>query len=182
MTDQQPNPYLITPPPGLFPTRVADDVEESGTRKISPSRAPVAVRPPVGGGIPYVTPKSLEPQAPAPIPAPVVAAQWRLVLHDGSTLTVPSPLLLGRNPARPANLPGAYLLPLSDATKTVSKTHAVLEIDGQGIWVTDLDSTNGSQVALPNGGNTHAAPRQRTAVPAGSDLALGDYVIRVDFS
>ncbi|UOE43962.1 DUF5684 domain-containing protein [Agromyces larvae] len=67
---------------------------------------------------------------------------WRLRLDDGSELALTGDrVLLGRNPADAAT--GEQRLAVPDSTRTLSKTHARLELVA-GQWViTDLGSTNG---------------------------------------
>jgi hypothetical protein len=208
VVDESGNPFLITPPPGLLPARpVAAEPEgsdtvpaielppelgDSGTVRIAPSRAPVTARPPVAGGIPYSAPPAAS--APPPV-APVLpsgaddetrvvapkAPTWRLTLPDRQVLTVESALFVGRNPSRTIHDADGALLAVDDQTKSVSKTHAFIEVDAAGLWVTDLDSTNGVFVALPDDDDgVQAEPGERVPVPAGSDIVLGEFVIQVE--
>lgn len=211
MVDESGNPFLIAPMPGALPAKPAAPTEEpegsdtaqsielppelgdSGTIRVTPSRAPVTARPPVAAGIPYSAPAlaptptpSADPAAPPADPndeTRVVvpqAATWRLTLADGQSLTVASALFIGRNPSRTAHDSEGDLLPVDDQTKTVSKTHAFIEVDAAGLWVTDLDSTNGVFVALPDDDGVQAEPGERVAVPAGGDIVLGEFVIQVE--
>ncbi|MFX5603137.1 FHA domain-containing protein, partial [Acinetobacter baumannii] len=52
-------------------------------------------------------------------------------------------VILGRRPAPDAAHPDAQLVAIADETRTVSKTHARLQLRGEKWFVTDLDSTNG---------------------------------------
>ncbi|MDQ1129575.1 FHA domain-containing protein [Microbacterium sp. SORGH_AS_0888] len=82
-------------------------------------------------------------------------AGWQLVLPTGETVSLSERVVvLGRNP-RPE--PGAQIVAIEDATKTMSKRHARLEWTGQVWTITDLGSTNG--VTLRDG----AAERLITA-------------------
>lgn len=79
-------------------------------------------------------------------------AGWTLSLPDGSSVSVTGDaVVLGRNPSAPADAPHAQLVPVADATRTVSKTHALLRRIDQGWVITDLASTNG--VFLVDGEN-----------------------------
>ncbi len=127
---------------------------------------------------PESAPESATGPAPAPAPAQTPAA-WRLVLADGGEVPVERAVLVGRNPAEFARWPGAVLLPIVDTTQSVSKTHAAFEVDDSGLWVHDLDSTNG--VWVVHGEDvTEVAPGRRVNVRAGSSIELGDYVLRVE--
>jgi len=99
----------------------------------------------------------------------------------GATVAVDSLVLVGRNPVASVDRPTATLLSVADPTRSVSKTHALLEIDAGELWVHDLDSTNGVYVVV---GDTvvEVVPGTRVRVPAGADLELGEFVMRVSFS
>jgi hypothetical protein len=185
---------FITLPPGIFdtstlkampkperPRKEADDivfvpvtpgmpvppVEEPATEVISaPASPPVA---------PSVAPQQV--QAPAPA-TPPPAATWTLVLADGSEVPVHGVLLLGRNPAPFAGWPTAQLLAVADTTQSVSKTHVAFEVDDSGLWVHDLNSTNGVWVVRGED-VTEVAPGRRVNVRSGSTIELGDYVLSV---
>ncbi|MBC7631902.1 FHA domain-containing protein [Aeromicrobium sp.] len=105
---------------------------------------------------------------------------WRLVIEGREPVAVEGPLYLGRHPVAAADHPQARVLAVEDAAKSVSKTHALLEVDADGLWVHDLDSTNGVWVVPAGEDATEVTPGQRVAVPAGADLELGDLVIQVE--
>jgi len=70
--------------------------------------------------------------------------QWTLTTDDGQSVRLTgSVVLLGRNPTRDPAHPDAQLVPLDDTAKTVSKTHARIELVGTAWQIVDLDSTNG---------------------------------------
>ncbi|MEJ1229650.1 MAG: FHA domain-containing protein [Galbitalea sp.] len=105
---------------------------------------------------------------------------WRLVLPDAGHIEVATALLVGRDPAANATWPAAVLLAVDDDTHSVSKTHAVFEVDADGLWVTDLDSTNGVVIAQPDGTELDLDPNVRTAIQPGADVELGDFIIQVE--
>ena len=79
-------------------------------------------------------------------------------------------VILGRRPARDPEFPDAQLISLDDDTRTISKTHARLELRDERWFITDLDSTNGVLFATAHGhrgrgdaGRGHRGGRQ---VPA----------------
>ena len=144
---------------------------------------------PVVAGVP--------PLEPAPVPVEGTAApgvddatsisvsrhtepRWHLVIQGREPVAVEGQLYLGRNPVAAADHPSARVLAVDDPAKSVSKTHAMLEVDAGGLWVHDLDSTNGVWVVPAGEGATEVTPGQRVAVPAGADLELGDLVIQVE--
>lgn len=118
------------------------------------------------------------PVAPAPEQAAVPVISWRILLPEGRDAVVQTVLLVGRNPAPFDAYPGAELLPVDDSTQSVSKTHAAFEVDEQGLWVHDLNSTNGVWVVRGEE-VTEAVPGRRVQVLDGSSVELGDYVLKV---
>lgn len=108
------------------------------------------------------------------------APAWRLVVpgHPGP-VPVAGRLFLGRSPSPTPGSTGEVLA-VDDPARSVSKTHAVLERDDAGLWVSDLDSTNGVWVVPPQGEPIEVVPGVRTAVTPGADLELGDFVIQVE--
>jgi len=65
---------------------------------------------------------------------------------------------------------------------TVSKRHAVVELIGEVIHVTDLGSANGTVLVGPHEQVVECPPHVRTPIPAGFSLELGDFPVRVDSS
>ncbi len=88
-----------------------------------------------------------------------------LVSDDGQRIPLDKATVLGRNPVAPDGFADARLHSLQDTTMSVSKTHAVVGPDPDGVWVQDLRSTNGTAVTTANG--------MRTAVPSGGRLVAG---------
>ena len=70
-----------------------------------------------------------------------------LSLPDGTAIALTAEhALLGRNPVPRPDAPRAQLVAIADATRTISKTHALLTRTPSGWRITDLDSTNGVAV------------------------------------
>ena len=88
--------------------------------------------------------------------------------------------MVGRDAAPNPRWPDAQLLSVTDQTKSVSKTHAAIEIDSAGLWVTDLASTNGVIVTNLDGREIDLDGDQRVQVQPGCDIELGDFVIQVE--
>jgi RDD family/FHA domain len=88
-----------------------------------------------------------------------------LVGDDGQRIPLDRATVVGRNPVAPDGFSAARLHPLEDPTMSISKTHAVVGPDPDGVWVQDLKSTNGTAVTTANG--------MRTAVPSGGRLVAG---------
>jgi hypothetical protein len=161
-------PEIVFVPTVIGATPVLPDpVDESVAAQPSP------VAEPVEAAAPPTAPVLVGARPPAPHPL------WRLQLPDGgATVMLDAAVLVGRNPAASVDWPQATLLPLADSTQSVSKTHALLEVDGGVLWVHDLDSTNGVYVVVGDD-VVEAVPGTRTAVPAGAELELGEFVLRV---
>jgi hypothetical protein len=101
-----------------------------------------------------------------------------LVFDTGERLEVATTLLVGRAPVNPDG--GTHpLLPLPDLSRTVSKTHALLEWSGSVLWVTDLGSSNGTALVSPDGERQLLLPGLRGAAAAGWAVELGDRRVTV---
>lgn len=117
--------------------------------------------------VPVVLPVPEQAQAPAPAPAAdpadddveatVVVQRNRgprrvLVLDDGRTFALSATsIVIGRNPE---GAPGEQRLSIPDKTRTLSKTHARLVVQGDEWRLTDLHSTNGVVVVADDGAET----------------------------
>jgi FHA domain len=107
-----------------------------------------------------------------------VAARWALRLADGDIHPIAGSVVLGREPDIAAAPGASGTLRIDDPARSVSKSHAVIETDGDRLWVRDLSSTNGVVVVLDDGSELVVGPA-RTALEPECDLELGSYVIRV---
>jgi hypothetical protein len=197
------NPFLIPPPPPGMPAAPEQPTEVPAALIVPPVRIPtvVAVPPiPTVTAIPILTePTVRHAVSTARVDAPdaadkivffaatpgaprSVGAGWRLILADGSAIPVDRAMFLGRNPARTPDRPGAALVPIDDPARSLSKTHALLELDAGTLWVHDLDSTNGVvvAVAVPGQAPMLVEPGERAAVAAETELRLGTYVLKVE--
>jgi hypothetical protein len=107
-----------------------------------------------------------------------------LILSDGSVCQLDADYVIGREPtldtavadgrARPLRLPGA--------SGVVSRIHARVELDGWQVFISDLNSANGTQVLLPGERNpTTLQPGVRTALVPGAQIRLGgEYGLQYD--
>lgn len=100
-----------------------------------------------------------------------------LLLDSGERLTLDTALILGRAPSAPADAP-AEVYRWADMSRTLSKSHVRLEWDGRQVWVIDLGSTNGVFVR-GDGAATPFLPHQRTPVPTGVVLEIGDRTLTI---
>ncbi|MFC5928589.1 FHA domain-containing protein [Cryobacterium melibiosiphilum] len=186
---------FIVPPPGLFPATspapalaapVIDGAPPAAPSRAAPSRAAPS----------RAAPTTAEPTAPVAIPsfrsvplgssAPRAAA-WHLDCADGQSVSVTGVVLLGRQPAADPTRPGARLVAVADAATSVSKTHAVVEVDRAAglpdtLWVTDLHSTNGVMVTAADGTQFDLAPGGRAPLTPGAQLFLGEFLIDIRYA
>ena len=106
-------------------------------------------------------------------------AFWQLVLPDAAVVPLSGDVVIvGRQPAPDPAFPRAQLVAIEDRTRTVSKTHARLELRS-GLWhITDLHSTNG--VVLTNFLGTEIELEPGSDAPAGERFLLGDAELRIE--
>lgn len=103
---------------------------------------------------------------------------WKLVPPSGPPIDIGSDVvILGRRPEPDPAYPDAQLISIPDETRTVSKTHARLELRGDTWYVTDLGSTNGVLFATLMGTEVEAQPGQE--LEAGERFFLGDAEVRL---
>ena len=88
-------------------------------------------------------------------------------------------MIIGRDPIENPAWPGATLLPVLDPAKSLSKTHALLEIDAGSLWVHDLASTQGVFVAAHGVDVVMVEPGTRVVVPDGAEVELGEFIVTV---
>jgi FHA domain len=107
-----------------------------------------------------------------------------LVLPDGSVCQLDADYVLGREPTLDASVANGSARPLRlpSAGGVVSRIHARVDLDGWQVYISDLNSANGTQVVLP-GETTGKAlqPGVRTPLAAGAQIRLGgEYGLRYD--
>ncbi|MGO1739722.1 MAG: hypothetical protein ACTHYM_12070, partial [Actinomycetaceae bacterium] len=98
-----------------------------------------------------------------------------LVLSDGTTVVVDRPILLGRAPdaARFSGDDVPRLVQVRSPERDVSATHVEVRPAGESVVVTDMDSTNGTVIVLPDQPAFRLHPRTGVPVPAGAYVELG---------
>lgn len=205
------NPFLIPPPPpGIAPKpeprhedpavpvdpdsliTLPPGVVDSGTYRMPSTRAPkpsslddAPVFFPVGApGMPVPAPATPEPAVDDATRAAVgrrSAPAWRLTLPDAGQVLLERSTLVGRDPAHNAEWADAQLLPIIDPAKTISKTHAALELTASGqLVVHDLNSTNGVYVGYPGTEEQLVEPGTPALVEHGAALSFGEFTVAVE--
>ncbi|MGF6832572.1 putative RDD family membrane protein YckC [Paenarthrobacter sp. TE4293] len=181
-------------PSGALPAQVAPAVaapQPQPSHDPNQWRPPAAPRPPMAA--PQPVPAALQPAVVPPPAAPApghpdddvertqmrpgtarAQAVLRIRIDDGQDVQLGGSVLLGRNPAPQAGEAVEQLLPVADPGRSISKTHLHLRVDGDGVWVTDRNSTNGSAVTTPDGLQTRLQPGQAVLVRPGSTVHFGD--------
>ena len=165
------SPDFIVPPPGLIPEATPTG-EPDRTAREAPARALPAFPPPPG-----FRPADERIEAPTRTPQP---GAWRLRASGGLEVLLLRPVVLGRDPSPDATRPDAAPIPLADPARSVSKTHALVEVVDDRVVVTDLHSTNGTRVLSPDGEAGELDPGRPVEVPGGATLLLGEYAVRLD--
>ncbi|PAU69707.1 transRDD family protein [Bifidobacterium italicum] len=96
-----------------------------------------------------------------------------MYLEGGTRLNLPQrgAVVVGRRPTAVED--GDRTVTLKDTTGTVSRSHARIEIDDGGVWITDLGSLNGTSVITD--GEEHRLQRDvRERIEPGVRLSFGD--------
>lgn len=99
---------------------------------------------------------------------------WLLLGSDGQSLIVDAKCMIGRKPdVTDPDTPGVLALPIRDDSLSVSKTHAMLGLDADGLWVMDWDSRNGTFVAPAGQQWEQLEPRQAYRLLDGDFIKFG---------
>jgi RDD family len=119
-------------------------------------------------------------QAAAALPTSEAVA---IVFDTGRRQVIHTSLLIGRSPEanRAVEQRGTTsttgelaVLALADLSRTLSKTHALLEWSGSVLWVTDLHSANGSVLVGPDGERRPLVPGIRGPAAIGWTVECGN--------
>ncbi|MFF2369634.1 FHA domain-containing protein [Agromyces sp. NPDC058110] len=181
-------PEFIVPPPGLIPDAPQPAEPERTVHPARPDeRTDSTVRALPGRALPTFTPVPSGPPAasvavpaalrPAPVEAQLAGVVFELVSAAGETVELAGRVIVGRNPVADVARPDARPIALVDPTRTVSKTHALVEVREGRVVITDLHSTNGVAVQAGGGELTVLDPGAPADVEPGSTLRLGDLAL-----
>jgi hypothetical protein len=107
-----------------------------------------------------------------------------LVLSDGSVCQLDADYVIGREPTLDSAVAEGRARPLRlmGASGVVSRIHARVELDGWQVFLTDLNSANGTQVLMPGAQAPFSLqPGVRTPLQAGAQIRLGgEYGLQYD--
>lgn len=175
LPDEREPDFIV--PPGLVPD--APDPETPDGTVRAPDRLP-AFRPATPVALPPGSTRTVPP-AMAPLPPPPGAPPaWRLRSADGVEFLVRDRVVAGRDP-RPDAVPGGGApVQIPDAARSMSKTHALLQVDGDRLIATDLRSTNGVRIWPEGGDPVELEPDVPTPVPVDAVLLLGEVAFLAD--
>ena len=162
-------------PPVAAPAPVASAPVAAAPESAGPAAAPPVAsvhQPPAAvAPAPVTPPAPAAPASAAPAPQPR-STGLGLRLDTGELIPVSEPVLLGRDPDLSGHT-GARPIRIADATRSLSKTHALVRPAPGGIELVDCQSTNGC--ALIRGGVEHELPGGGAALVAlGDTIRLGD--------
>ncbi len=119
------------------------------------------------------------------------AEGWQAVLDGEQTLDINRLILIGRNPqpsatdvpadatAGQTEAAAAMLIKVSDRARTVSKTHLALDVDADGPFAVDRESTNGSAVTDIDGHYRLLAAGEQVRLNHGDVIAFGDHRLEI---
>ncbi len=107
-----------------------------------------------------------------------------LILGDGSVCQLDADYVIGREPTLDTEVADGRARPLrlTGASGVVSRIHARVELDGWQVFISDLNSANGTQILLPGERTpTSLQPGVRTALVPGAQIRLGgEYGLQYD--
>lgn len=107
------------------------------------------------------------------------ARPWRIRWSDGTTQLLSGAVVLGRNPVAPPGV-AAAAISVDDPYRSVSKTHALLELRDGMPRLTDLSSTNGTTVTNEVGEAVVCDPGVSVPLGDGWTAGLGEFSLLVE--
>ena len=96
-----------------------------------------------------------------------------LVWDDGTVSTVEGTGVFGRSPVA-GDIPNPVLFPISDETRSLSKTHFVVMVKDESIIVVDRHSTNGTEIIDDKGASREAFPGTEIPVFVGERIVIAE--------
>lgn len=101
-----------------------------------------------------------------------------LYIADLAPIALRATVVIGRDPTlSPTDGAGALVITVND--RSVSKTHAAIGVDDDGVWVEDRHSTNGTWVGDAAGSGANVTPGERERLRGRSVIRCGATVAKV---
>jgi uncharacterized RDD family membrane protein YckC len=172
-------PVAAAAAPAPRPEAVEDEQRPLTLPRSGPADDPVAVASPAATEVGERTERIPPPSERRTSAEPSPRRTWTAVLDDGREVPVRGLVLLGRNPQPRPGEETAELVKLADETRTVSKSHLALDVDGDTLVVMDRGSTNGSTVTTAEGVTTACTPEKPAPAADGSVVSMGDHWLTV---
>lgn len=119
--------------------------------------------------------QAVVPTIPATIPRPPLG---RLVMSTGEVFLLDRPVLLGRDPSNDRLINGEtpHIVRIYSPEKDVSRNHAEIQLDGWRPILIDLQSVNGTKIAVPGYPIERLRPGNRYPLQPGSIIILTDEI------
>ena len=155
-------------------------VAGSLTNAAAPTSAPAAASHPTAASVPAVSAHAATPSLPSASSASPALSVRLVPLLGGNPILIHEPTVVGRDPDNISAYPGAERVALDDPTRSVSKTHAAIFPLLDGVWVTDLHSTNGTRVEYRDGRSVEAVPDKALSALEGSTIFFGRIAFKVE--
>ena len=147
----------------------------------APASAPAAgVSLPPLTQVPAASAQTATPSLPSASSAAPALSVRLVPLLGGNPIVIHEPTVVGRDPDNISAYPGAERVALDDPTRSVSKTHAAIFPLLDGVWVTDLHSTNGTRVEYRDGRTVEAVPDKALSALEGSTIFFGRVAFKVE--
>lgn len=117
-------------------------------------------------------------ELPGPFAVPTETAPAKLTLSTGQVVNLDRTILIGRAPivSRVSNRDLPRLVTVESPSHDISRTHAQVKAEGDRVFVTDLDSTNGVLLTIPGEPPARIRAGVPTVVPVGATVDIGDGV------
>ncbi|MDO4655200.1 RDD family protein [Actinomyces sp.] len=157
-----------------------------GAGSMPGAAAPASAAPAAGVSLPPLTPvpaasaQTATPSLPSASSAAPALSVRLVPLLGGNPIVIHEPTVVGRDPDNISAYPGAERVALDDPTRSVSKTHAAIFPLLDGVWVTDLHSTNGTRVEYRDGRTVEAVPDKALSALEGSTIFFGRIAFKVE--
>ena len=146
----------------------------------TPASASAGVSLPPATPVPAASPQAATPPLPSASSAAPALSVRLVPLLGGNPILIHEPTVVGRDPDNISAYPGAERVALDDPTRSVSKTHAAIFPLLDGVWVTDLHSTNGTRVEYRDGRTVEAVPDKALSALEGSTIFFGRVAFKVE--